>query len=649
MVINKSLDEVELIAALLHDVQTSHGVVFNNKTVRLTLKKVRQRVSSEGLGFLTKTLPRLGKAFDKALLEKEQFDCTSIGFKPYERTKLPRFLGELFIHVFSPDGVPLQEPCVHCIKHIRMILYCFYKYELPYTHEQEQQVVSAFKSAEDDLSVIVKRIQEIESALTKCGRRRPIPLTSNDTVSIAREAKILLSSVFSRFDPSDIVPKHGPGAVATRQQLWTKFRWTNVSRTITHKYPLDAYFYASLGHVCDCLDDFSVITDDSLPARVVLVPKDSRGPRLISCEPVDFQWIQQGLSRAITELVEGHHLTRDNVRFTDQEPNRSAAKQSSRSGRYSTLDLKEASDRVSLDLVRLLFPPNIFEYLTACRSSCTQLPDGSILPLQKFAPMGSALCFPIMALTIWAILAAGVEDADTRSSIYVYGDDVIVPTAYAVNAIERLESFGLKINHDKSCTSGFFRESCGLDAYKGEEVTPVRFRTVWSSSRCPEVYTSWIAYANSLFDRHYYNAYDYIVEELYRIYGPIPDDSMNLSCPSLRLVALDRRPKRRRSNKSLQRLEYLVYDVKSPSIQKDIAGWSMLLRYHTEGAKSPTRISSLRSPVEPTRLVLRDMLLLRKGLFEGTVDSSPLLEAEEPFSVRLYTRRRTSLLVRRWR
>ena len=626
MVINKSLDEVELIAALLHDVQTSHGVVFNNKSRRLTLNKVRQRVSSEGISFLTKTMPRLGKAFDKALLDHTRFDCAAVGFKPYRSTKLPRFLGELFELVFSPDGAVLPEPCVHCIKQIRLILYCFYKYELPYSHEQEQQVVSSFEKTEDDLSVVKLRLEEIQAELDKCNTRRRPALSSASTACIAREAKILLSNLFAYFDPTDIVPRHGPGSVATRQQLWNKFRWTNISKTITDQYPLDAYFYASLGHVCDKLDGLNSIKDECLPARVVLVPKDSRGPRLISCEPVDFQWIQQGLSRAITELVERHPSTKWNVRFTDQLPNRFGALVGSKQGGYATLDLKEASDRVSVDLVRLLFPEHIVKYLMACRSSCTQLPDGRIIELKKFAPMGSALCFPIMALVIWSILSAGIEDADTLESIYVYGDDVIVPTAYAANAIERLESFGLKVNHDKSCTSGFFRESCGLDAYKGTEVTPVRFRTVWSSIPSPDVYTSWIAYANQLFDRQCFNAYDYIVEHLFRVYGEVPgDDICKNKCPSLREVPLDKRPRRRRNNKNLQRLEYYVYDVKSPSIVKDMDGWLMLLRYFTEGSKSAN------------------------PFLVGTVGRSQHFDENEPFSVRLYTRRRTSMLVRRWR
>ena len=638
---NKSLDEVNLIAALLHGVQRTHGVVFNNRTLDLTVKKIKKRVSQEGISFLTKTLPRLGKAFDNALLANTKFDCASVGFKPYGDTKLPRFLGELFSLVFAPDGAVLPEPCVECIKHIRLVLYCYYKYELPYTHEQEQHVISAFEKAEDELSDIKPCFPAWEAMLSDEFQGPISPYSDNRILDSLRKAKSLLRRLFASFDPTDIVPRHGPGAVATRQQLWTKFRWTNISKCITDKYPLDAYFYASLGHFCDDLQSLDEITDDSLPARVVLVPKDSRGPRLISCEPVDFQWIQQGLSRAITELVERHPLTKWNVRFTDQLPNRFGALVGSKQGRYATLDLKEASDRVSVGLVRLLFPQNVFEHLMACRSSCTQLPSGKVIELNKYAPMGSALCFPVMALTIWALLTSVAKDADARKSIYVYGDDVIVRTDESANAINQLELFGLKINHNKSCTSGFFRESCGLDAFRGTEVTPVRFRTVWSSTPRPDVYTSWLAYANQLYDRRYFDAYDYIVSALHHVYGDIPSDDMFGTkvppCPTLREVSLDKRPKRKRYNSHLQKVEFLVRTVKSPSIVKDIDGWSMLLRYFTEG--------SVGHPLSPDgtddwRSRQRDRSLL---------SDLSLYNDVQPFSVRLYTRRRSSMLVRRWR
>ena len=56
---DKSLDELELIATLLVDISNVHGAVFNTRAVTLTIEKVRERCSLEGMGFLTKTLPKL--------------------------------------------------------------------------------------------------------------------------------------------------------------------------------------------------------------------------------------------------------------------------------------------------------------------------------------------------------------------------------------------------------------------------------------------------------------------------------------------------------------------------------------------------------------------------------------------------------------
>lgn len=646
MDINKSLDDsYTIIAALLHDVSDAHGEVFDTRSLKLTLKKVRARLLAEGMGFLTKTLPRLGKALDRALVEerltRNMFTYTGEGasklptFACIRGTELPMLFGEFFKRIFGPNGAILEQPCVNSVKALRQILYLFYKYELPYAEVQRLQVTERFARTERELSTFgetgFKTLEDASRNITESRRRLPECISTTgdrrSPATVIREARILLSSLFAFFDPLDIHPRHGPGAVATKQQLWGKYLWRNVAGKITKVYPFDAYFCASMGHVCDCYNTFKGIGEVDLPARVLLVPKDSRGPRLISCEPVDYQWVQQGLGRAIVELVESHPLTKGIVNFTDQEPNRNVALLASRDGRYVTLDLEEASDRVYLGLVRLLFPEHVYTYLEACRSTSTELPSGEILKLEKFAPMGSALCFPILALTIWAILTAAAPNAHTRERMLVYGDDVIVPRAFARDAIEQLESFGFKVNRDKSCTSGLFRESCGQDAFKGSTVTPVRLRTVWSSAPSPDVYTSWIAYANSFYDRRYYRLYDLIVQRLQAIYGPIPSEDMHLACPSLRWLPEDQKPKRRRWNKNLQKFEYRVRCVRSPSINKRIDGWSMLLRYFSEA----TSDSPLNTMVERIH-----------GL-------TPSYEGEEPFSVRQYTKRHTSMLVWSWR
>jgi len=711
VVLKAKMIEIKIIAALLRDVSNAHGLVFNTRSVRLTLAKVHGRLSTEGLSFLTVTMPRLAKAFDKAIAGGTPLNSVKWGFKSLPNSELPIFMGEFFQQVLAKDGALLPNPCPKSVRVIREFLYLWYKYELPYTDEKEQKVVQAFIKTEDDIRTFTPLLDSIRrwfdetrtelsayhgvtspstcawgrlSGSTRLGcfdvpdsqceqplnsgfashtvgeginagssdplddtpqmrtlrnapgdkaRGRPIVSPCDAShISFVRRIRQLLDSVFSVFDPLDIYPRHGPGVVATKQRLGAKYQWTNVSAGITDLYPFDAYFCASSGHVCDSYSGFGQIGTESLPARVILVPKDSRGPRLISCEPVDYQWVQQGLGRAIVRAVEEHELTKFNVHFTDQGPNQRGALLGSSSGRYATLDLKEASDRVSLALVRLLFPSKLVSYLEACRSSSTELPDGSILNLQKFAPMGSCLCFPILALTVWAILAAGAPDQDTCDGILVYGDDVIVPTAYAGNAIEHLESFGLLVNRDKSCTSGLFRESCGTDAFQGVNVTPVRIRTVWSYHPSADVYASWIAYANSFYDRQYFHTYDTIVAELYAIYGPIPTKehfkALSPDGPYLREIPEYHRPVKRRWNKRFQKHEFLVNVAWSPIVMQPMSGWDMLLRYFAEKGN-------------PCNLTTADSI--GKWTFSG-ID-----QVQSSMSVRSYTRRSTSILVKRWR
>jgi len=618
--------ELRLIAHILHDVHNAHGLWFNTRALKLTLDKVNKRTHSEGIGFLTKTLPRLGKAFDKAIAGGTPLNAEAIGFSSCDNCKLPRFLGEFISRVLQPNGEILQNPCAVSVAVIRQITYLFYKYELPYSDEQEQQVASKFEKTETDLETTCEALKELESRTRNYHHARRGSFKAASQVEVVRNAQKLLWELFRHFDPLDITPRHGPGAVATKQQRSSKFLWTNISDKITSVYPLDEYYYASLGHVCDSYKSFDSIGVSELPARVVLVPKDSRGPRLISCEPVDYQWIQQGLGRAIVKLVESHPITKWNVNFTDQVPNRIGALWGSESGKYSTLDLNEASDRVSLDLVRLMFPSHVYTFLEACRTSSTTLPCGRILKLKKFAPMGSSLCFPILALVTWAILTAAASDQDTKDRILVYGDDVIVPTAFAANAIEQLESFGLKVNRDKSCTGGLFRESCGMDAFQGINVTPVRLRTVWSSEPSPDVYLSWLAYANFFYDKRYFKTYDYIVGELGRLYGPIPDESMALPCPSLREAPLGAKPVRKRWNKALQKVEFHCLEHKSSKVVETISGWSMLLRFFSESCPSTSWF-----PLE-----------IHQGELRASKTPSVL-------SVSEYTNRRSSKLVRRWR
>lgn len=204
MVSDKSLDYIKnIIAALLNDASTTLVGVFSAHSLKNTLNKVNKRLDKEGIGFLTKTLPRLGKALDKALTETEPLDSIKLGFKPLPNSKLPKLFGELFGRILShQSGTVLPNPCVNSVRVLRQITLLFYKYELPYTEAQEQRIIDRFKNTEGDLVDTQAFISFTDRGLGDCNQSgSQFPEEGTETITIARKAKDLLSRVFLHFDP----------------------------------------------------------------------------------------------------------------------------------------------------------------------------------------------------------------------------------------------------------------------------------------------------------------------------------------------------------------------------------------------------------------------------------------------------------------
>jgi len=545
------------------------------RSAKLDIHSVCERTRDEGMSFLTKTLPSLGKALDSALLTNALTIPST--FPKAAGSELPLFLGDLFNAVFSSDGTLKGDASPSVIRTLRELLFLFYKYELPHTADVEGAFIGSFIETDETLA------------------------TLNFSSSTIQKVSLLLEALLSDFDPYSIIPRHGPGATADKAIGPGKYDWGIIPDKLSDVYGPE-YFSSCFTEVSDTLGDFYAPGDRSLAARVVLVPKDSRGPRVISCEPKVNQWIQQGLMRGLVDHIESHPLTKGKVNFTDQTINGRLALLSSRDGAYATLDLAEASDRVCHRYVAAVFPPHIMKAMDACRSESTLLPDGRTIKLNKFAPMGSALCFPVMALVIWSVLVShGVFDT------YVYGDDIVVPTAQAEQATKALESIGLKVNKSKSCKTGFFRESCGCDAYKGVDVTPVRIRAVWSVTPSYDHFYSWVATANSLYNRGYLRASRMLAHALVRQYGPIVQDRTGdfKSAPAFcfEIIGLQEPPTR--YNRQLQKMERLCLVALTRSTTYTMRGYVRLLRFFTEGGNVQSnegRVASHRSgPRSPGR------------------------------------------------
>lgn len=481
--VKRELDfAIELTVNLLADIASS-----TNMDLRLDALTVRRRVNSEGWSFLTTRLPGLGRAMDIACSKSEtKMDYT--GFKT--RAGYPVFLGDLFRLVFDNEGYLRQDASVSIVKYLRQILYFWYKYELPYTTRQKADLESRFIEVETSLPT---------SLPTMC--------------PVLEHARRLIGTVTSSFDKEAVIPSHGPGAVATKERVYEKFLFKRRYRCLETCFPFVEYMAPCPSfwsyHEPEALIDLEYGT-----ARAVFVPKDSRGPRLISCEPLEFQYIQQGVSRELVKCIDSHPITSGRVLFRDQSVNGRYALWGSAGGGWVTLDMSDASDRVSTVLVDFLFGsrPDVLATLHSCRTVETVLPSGKLVSLRKFAPMGSALCFPVEALVFYALAVGvlvqhgGYLPFQAEQRIHVYGDDIICHLEDYEMIMQYFPYVGLKFNDKKCCTGGFFRESCGVDAFKGENVTPLKLRTRWLSSRPATSIVSWIEYSNSLYARGYWLA-----------------------------------------------------------------------------------------------------------------------------------------------
>jgi hypothetical protein len=261
--------------------------------------------------------------------------------------------------------------------------------------------------------------------------------------------------------------------------------------------------------------------------RIIFRPKNALKHRIISAEPTWLGWLQQGLKAAIYEYVESHPQIL--TWFSNQERSRQLALRGSIDGSYATIDFSDASDSVTRELVAKVYEHTYFvDLLLAARSTHALLPDGRTIALSKFAPMGSATCFCTMDVLLCACCELAIRDTLGRKARYgdyvVYGDDVIIRAAAVPRFLQVVSSLGMSVNSDKSywdTTSGaFYRESCGIEAFNGVDVTPTRYSRFQEPVWCEDVpsdgpwLASVVALCNNLFEAGYWSARSAVIQLL---------------------------------------------------------------------------------------------------------------------------------------
>lgn len=191
----------------------------------------------------------------------------------------------------------------------------------------------------------------------------------------------------------------------------------------------------------------SRVTEIVRGSRFGTVPKNNEKRRPINVEPFGNLLVQRVMGNRIRSMLRsiGQDLDvlQDSHRVRIQDCTQ------------ATIDLSDASDSVSIDLVRFLLPPWMYEELMSCRSPMTLGLDKAYHIPKKISSMGCGFTFELMTL----VLTALGRVLDPNAS--VYGDDIIISNVHAKRMIECMTSVGFKVNEDKSFVDSPFRESCG--------------------------------------------------------------------------------------------------------------------------------------------------------------------------------------------
>jgi hypothetical protein len=425
---------------------------------QLDRDEVLQRISCEGDKFATQTLPLLGKAVETSLITLTKL-VTPLGFKLKSNCCYPLLMSYFFEQLFDREGMPTFTESASeaelasrslAVKTLRQVLLAFSKF-------RDSDCMQSDKEASH---LFVERI----------GKQPNISLTSQ---AISYMRKLIRNIVM---DGSDLHPslaqweenpygRQGPGAVAAKESGASKWSFDFIPGTdpLLYRYNNNSQPFGK---------------SQAKPFnRFCLVPKDFRKKRVICIEPKEFQFAQQGLMEILYELIERDPLTRKSIDFRSQLPNQRLSKDR----RYATIDLKDASDLLSLKLCRLLFPKDFFALVTRYRSRRCLVNETSY-EMTCFASMGSALCFPIETLVFWACARCACDLGNIPGHIRVFGDDIIIPVEAYELVTALLSSAGFVVNTEKSCYKTPVRESCGSWWFGN---TDCRFSKIYAS-RCDD-------------------------------------------------------------------------------------------------------------------------------------------------------------------
>lgn len=315
--------------------------------------------------------------------------------------------------------------------------------------DREREALATFRECEHSCADSNRRLVDLWS--------RPIPEGMRRVLGRARR---LMEHLFAGFTPDEVVQhcSWGPGASTskTRAQATPANKWVFGAHITEDALP---WFYAFSQWSGRVFPRPTIVSGN----KVVTVPKNAKTDRTIAIEPDWNCFFQLGLGGAIRRRLQRRFGL---LQAHAQDVNKILAREGSRTGSLATIDLKGASDSVSLALVEALAPAPLLRAIMSLRSPRGSLGDGSTVLYEKVSSMGCGFTFELETALFYCLVRAASGYAT------VYGDDIIVSASAYQQAVDVLTFCGFTVNSKKSFSSGPFRESCGGHYFDGVDVTP---------------------------------------------------------------------------------------------------------------------------------------------------------------------------------
>lgn len=324
--------------------------------------------------------------------------------------------------------------------------------------------------------------------------------------------------------PDDLTPRFGPGATFDdRGQLITvPDKMTSIPTSTADARCLMPLLEGTAWARANAVVGRPLDPTTVRGGRFTTVPKNGETDRGIDIQPSINSAYQLAVGRIMKDRLKAWGLNLQDGQTIHQR----TAEIASLTGGFATIDLKDASNRnARLPILGLLMFSLPWKAVLETLRTRSILIDGKWHHLEMFSAMGNGFTFELETL-VFASIAYTVMDRMGLSpqpgvNLFVYGDDIIVPTGAAQSVIAALEFYGHRPNPKKTFITGSFRESCGGDFMKGQSVRP------FFLDETPSAPHNFISFANGLLRTHdqlpsWSKARKRLMRVHYSILGEIP-------------------------------------------------------------------------------------------------------------------------------